>query len=83
MLGRSAWFVGVLETVREVSPPGWWIGAGVIRAILSGSSGSAKRLRGSSRVMSMSLSSMAATSGESATARKQPASRWPGVRVID
>lgn len=34
VLGRSAWFVGVLETVREVSPPGWSIGAGVIRDLV-------------------------------------------------
>lgn len=34
ILGRSTWFVGVLETVREVSPPNWWIGAGVIRDLV-------------------------------------------------
>jgi uncharacterized protein len=34
ILGRSTWFVGVLETVREVSPPNWWIGAGVIRDVV-------------------------------------------------
>ena len=34
ILSGSTWFVGVLETVREVGPPGWWIGAGVIRDVV-------------------------------------------------
>jgi hypothetical protein len=34
ILGRSPWFVGVLETVGAVSPPNWWIGAGVIRDVV-------------------------------------------------
>ena len=33
-LASSAWFLGVLDDVRAVDPPQWWVGAGVIRDVV-------------------------------------------------